>query len=62
MKKRQKKLTLHRETLRRLETGSLWRVRGGVAAAAFSGEDTCGMCDSILSCTEVEEDCCVGTN
>lgn len=56
MKKRQKKLTLNRETLRRLQAGQLGFVRGA------SGEDTCGMCDSILSCTGVEEDCCVGTN
>jgi hypothetical protein len=58
MKKRQKKLTLNRETLRRLQAGQLGGVRGG----ADSGEDTCGMCDSNLSCTGVEEDCCVGTN
>jgi hypothetical protein len=61
MKKHQKKLTLHRETLQRLETGSLWRVRGR-ADQLDSGCDTCGMCDSNLSCTGVEEDCCVGTN
>jgi len=56
MKRRQKKLTLNRETLQRLQTGQLGFVRGA------SGEDTCGFCDSNLSCTGEEEDCCVTTN
>lgn len=64
MKKRQKKLSLHRETLYRLETPRLARVRGGVAHPniAYSGDDTCGLCDSVASCTELNEDCCVTTN
>ena len=64
MKKRQKKLSLHRETLYWLETPRLARVRGGVVNQniAYSGCDTCGMCDSIASCSELNEDCCVGTN
>ena len=60
MKKNARKLTLNRETLYYLELPKLQRIRGGIGQRE-SGEDTCGMCDSILSCTEVEEDCCVGT-
>jgi hypothetical protein len=61
MKKRQsqKKLTLHRETLRRLEATGLRRVHGGVAMAAHEPTDT--LCDTVASCTELEEDCCVTT-
>jgi hypothetical protein len=62
MKKResQKKLTLHRETLRQLETAGLRRVHGGFRAALRA--DTDGLCDSVASCTELAEDCCVTTN
>lgn len=63
MKKRQKKLSLHRETLYRLEAPRLARVRGGVAYQEIgnSGCETCGLCDSIASCSELTEDCCVTT-
>jgi hypothetical protein len=60
MKKQMKRLTLHRETLLRLERSQLGRVRGG-QAAPLSGEDTCGLCDSVASCSELQEDCCVTT-
>ena len=60
MKKRQTKLSLHRETLYLLEAPRLRWARGA-AAQRESGEDTCGLCDSHLSCSEVEEDCCVTT-
>jgi hypothetical protein len=56
----QKKLTLHRETLRHLETSGLRRVHGGFAKAAFQAE-TDTLCDSNASCTELKEDCCVTT-
>lgn len=61
MKKRQRKLSLHRETLYLLEAPRLRRAQGGVAAR-MSGEDTCGLCDSVASCSELAEDCCVTTN
>ncbi len=62
MKKQIRKLTLSRETLLRLERSELGRVRGGqVAQAQDSGEDTCGLCNSVASCTELQEDCCVTT-
>jgi hypothetical protein len=61
MKKRQKKLSLHRETLYLLEAPRLRRVQGGLAAVRESGEDTCGLCDSVASCSELAEDCCVTT-
>lgn len=61
MKKRQKKLALHRETLYLLEAPRLRRAQGGVGAK-WSGEDTCGLCDSVASCSELAEDCCVTTN
>jgi hypothetical protein len=60
MRKQMRKLTLSRETLLRLERSELGRVRGG-QIARDSGEDTCGMCDSIASCSELQEDCCVTT-
>jgi len=60
MKKQMKKLTLNRETLRRLETPEYRWIRGG-RVAPQSGEETCGLCDSVASCTELQEDCCVGT-
>ncbi|HEX3554068.1 MAG TPA: hypothetical protein VIA62_12650 [Thermoanaerobaculia bacterium] len=60
MKKQMKKLTLNRETLHRLETPEYRWVRGA-RLAPESGEDTCGACDSFASCTELQEDCCVGT-
>ncbi|HEY3571791.1 MAG TPA: hypothetical protein VGP73_27935 [Thermoanaerobaculia bacterium] len=60
MRKQIRKLTLHRETLLRLERSELGRVRGG-QVARLSGEDTCGACDTIASCTELQEDCCVTT-
>ena len=61
MKKRQKKLSLHRETLYLLEAPRLRWARGGIAANGMSGEDTCGLCDSVASCSELAEDCCVTT-
>jgi hypothetical protein len=61
MKKRQPKLSLHRETLRLLEAPRLRWALSGMAAQRMSGEDTCGLCDSNLSCSEVAEDCCVTT-
>jgi hypothetical protein len=61
MKKRQKKLSLNRETLYLLEAPRLRWAHGGVAAQRMSGEDTCGLCDSVASCSELAEDCCVTT-
>ena len=61
MKKRQKKLSLHRETLYLLEAPRLRWARGG-AENRMSGEDTCDLCDSVASCSELAEDCCVTTN
>jgi hypothetical protein len=62
MKKRQKKLSLNRETICLLEAPRLrWAHGRGVVAQGMSGEDTCGLCDSNLSCSEVAEDCCVTT-
>jgi hypothetical protein len=63
MRKQMRKLTLSRETLLRLERSELGRVRGGQIAqiAPDSGEDTCGLCNSVASCTELKEDCCVTT-
>jgi len=60
MKKTRKKLTLHRETLRKLESSGLRRVHGGVQL--LRGEPTDGACDSVASCTELAEDCCVTTD
>jgi hypothetical protein len=62
MKKRPTKLSLHRETLYLLEAPRLRWARAGMAVQKISGEDTCGLCDSHLSCSEVAEDCCVTTN
>lgn len=66
MRKRHKKLQINRETLRLLGTRTLWRAVGGIERAKeinwnHSGEDTCGLCDSIASCSELAEDCCVTT-
>jgi hypothetical protein len=58
MKKNLKKLSLNRETLRKLESSGLRWARGGVALLR---EPTDGACDTIASCTELEEDCCVTT-
>lgn len=60
MRKQTRRLILHRETLLRLERSELGRVRGG-EIAKLSGEDTCGQCDTVASCTELKEDCCVTT-
>lgn len=54
----QKKLTLHRETLRLLDAAGLRRVHGGLARAAMM-EPTDSLCNSVVSCTELKEDCCV---
>jgi len=62
MKKRPKKLTLNRETLYLLEAPRLRWAQGRGGAQLVSGEDTCGLCDSVASCTELGEDCCVTTN
>jgi len=62
MKKRPKKLSLNRETLYLLEAPRLrWAEGRGAAAQRMSGEDTCGLCDSVASCSELAEDCCVTT-
>lgn len=58
MKKNLKKLTLNRETLRKLESSGLRWAHGGVAALM---EPTDGLCNSVASCTELKEDCCVTT-
>ena len=55
----QKKLTLNRETLRRLEASGLRRVHGGIKIVAHEPTDT--LCDTVASCTELQEDCCVTT-
>jgi hypothetical protein len=62
MKKNLKKLSLNRETLRKLESSGLRWARGGAVGDAAFRADTDGACDTIASCTELAEDCCVTTN
>jgi hypothetical protein len=60
MKRNLTKLTLHRETLRVLEAPDLPWALGGLAGPE-SGKATCGQCNSVASCTQLKEDCCVTT-